>query len=199
MGETTSAAAPTTARCGCCGQTRARDRVTQLGDTPGVFICAGCALWAARRVANGGARIRARVLWQQLLSRRGRSGAGATVRSAVPILPSGDLAVSEEFYAGLGFAAAGRYDRYLVTHHGAVEVHLTSTAPAFEPGTAGSGSPPVAGTCFVQVRDAVEYYKKLAERGVRGLGAPQAQEYGLVEFTVVDPFGNRLRFGSPTG
>jgi uncharacterized glyoxalase superfamily protein PhnB len=109
-------------------------------------------------------------------------------------LYSGDLAVSEVFYAGLGFEVAARFDGYLVTHAGPVEVHLSAPDPAAH----GPQLPSAAGTCFAHVRDAVAYYKQLAERGVAGLSAPQQQDYGLVEFVVLDPFGNRIRFGSPT-
>jgi hypothetical protein len=34
-------------RCGCCGQPRSA--LAELGDTPGVYICRRCALWAVRR------------------------------------------------------------------------------------------------------------------------------------------------------
>ncbi|GAA3390330.1 hypothetical protein [Cryptosporangium minutisporangium] len=37
-------------RCGCCGRDLPLREVTELGSTPGVFICVGCALWAAGRV-----------------------------------------------------------------------------------------------------------------------------------------------------
>ncbi len=60
----------TSARCGCCGRTHDRSRLTELGDTPGVFICARCAVWAARR--SGGLTVpeRVRSLWQRLHTRR---------------------------------------------------------------------------------------------------------------------------------
>jgi catechol 2,3-dioxygenase-like lactoylglutathione lyase family enzyme len=118
--------------------------------------------------------------------------------SAIPILYSGDLAVSEEFYAGLGFEVTARFEGYLVTNAGPVEVHLSSPDPGTDPDTDGTQPPYEAGSCFVHVVDAVEYHKQLTERGVPGLSAPQQQDYGLVEFAVLDPFGNRLRFGSPT-
>lgn len=111
--------------------------------------------------------------------------------AAIPILPSGDLLVSEAFYAGLGFEVSGRYDGYLLVHEGQVELHFSQPdAPA---------QPPVPGTCFVHVRDATAYLKQLRERGVGGVSAPVVQDYGLVEFVVTDPFGNRVRFGSPAG
>ena len=36
-------------RCGCCGRSLPAREVVELGSTPGVFICVGCAIWAARR------------------------------------------------------------------------------------------------------------------------------------------------------
>jgi hypothetical protein len=38
--------------CGCCGRQFPARRVTELGLTPGVYICAGCAFWAARRAGR---------------------------------------------------------------------------------------------------------------------------------------------------
>lgn len=32
-----------------CDRDRPAGKVAELGNTPGVYICAGCALWAARR------------------------------------------------------------------------------------------------------------------------------------------------------
>lgn len=42
-------------RCGCCGRYLPRAEVTELGSTSGVFICVGCALWAAYRVGPAAA------------------------------------------------------------------------------------------------------------------------------------------------
>ena len=74
--------------CGCCGRTMPADRLTELGSTPGVSICSGCALWAARRpsrlpdlrrvtraLADGIARIR---------PGRGRAGASGRPPRSCP-------------------------------------------------------------------------------------------------------------------
>jgi hypothetical protein len=201
-----------TARCGCCGQIRESDRLTELGDTPGVYICVGCALWAARRTAGVIDIPRlARVSWERFRARRQTSMA----RSVIPILPSADLEVTEMFYALLGFEVAGRYDGYLVLHEGPVELHFSSPpaahqsrdapgdladGPAAEAAGQAAGGPAggsVPGTCFVHVQDAVRYWKQLGERDVSGMQPPETQDYGLIEFVVADPFGNRVRFGSP--
>ena len=51
-------AAETPIRCGCCGQVRSH--VTELGATPGVFVCRRCALWAAGRARRPAAGVPAR-------------------------------------------------------------------------------------------------------------------------------------------
>ena len=42
-------------RCGCCGRSLPASETHELGSTPGVFICVGCALWAARRIGPAAA------------------------------------------------------------------------------------------------------------------------------------------------
>src|SRR6476469_4876347 len=171
-GASASEAQPSTVRCGCCGRTLARNRVAELGETPGVFVCAGCGLWAARRARGLDVPMVVRTWWE----RARRRAAGSTTRAAIPILPSRDLAVTEAFYAQLGFAVSGRYDGYLLMHGGPIELHFSrSDVPE---------DPLVPGACFVHVRDATAYWKRLRERDVAGVSDPVPQDYGLVEFVV---------------
>jgi hypothetical protein len=108
-------------RCGCCGRRLPANQVAELGVTPGVFICAGCALWAARRA---GLRFALRqIRLPSLLSRRSRR-APHTARAAIPILPSSDLNRSAGFYASAGFVEAERHEGYLLLHNDGVEVHF---------------------------------------------------------------------------
>jgi hypothetical protein len=66
-------------------------RLAELGRTPGVYICTGCALWAARRAARWPNLHRLAHAIGHLTSwRPGRHREGA-VNSAIPILPSADL------------------------------------------------------------------------------------------------------------
>src|SRR5215203_3645697 len=79
--------------CGCCGRAKPAGQLTELGSTPGVFICTNCAVWARFR-------------------RRGEPRGGVAV--AIPILPSTDLTRTAELYASLGFDVLERLDRYMV-------------------------------------------------------------------------------------
>lgn len=169
-------------RCGCCGRTLPPERLVELGDTPRVYICRGCALWAARRAHGPVLRPDLRS-WMRRRSRRSRRS--GMMRSAIPVLPSDDLHHAAKFYATLGFTATGRYPGYLVLNAESVELHLTDQAEIGRPGQ-----------CFVHVADATALWKRLKAADARGLTGPSEHD-GLVEFTVTDPDANQVRFGSP--
>jgi catechol 2,3-dioxygenase-like lactoylglutathione lyase family enzyme len=181
-------------QCGCCGQSLPARRVTELMGTPGVYICSGCARWAARRASRWpGLRGAARRVVHDAVGRvaGGRRG---TFRWAIPILPSRDLERTIAFWVTVGFEVVERFDGYLLTHADGVELHFTT-------GRAGDRSQGEAfrqpGQAFVHVRDARVLWKRLRSADVAGLGPVEEQDYGLREFVVIDPDGNRLRFGSP--
>ena len=170
-------------RCGCCGRQRPADHVAELGVTPGVYICAGCALWAARRAGLLSAlrQIRLRALLPRFTN---RARAPYTAKAAIPILPSSDLDRTAAFYAPAGFADAERHDDYLLLHNDGVELHFArhdTVTPS---------------TCFVHVTDATKMWKQLRDLGVDGVGDIADQVYGLREFILTDPDGNQVRIGS---
>jgi catechol 2,3-dioxygenase-like lactoylglutathione lyase family enzyme len=117
----------------------------------------------------------------------GRHREGA-VNSAIPILPSADLDRTIAFWQALGFDVAGRYDGYLVTHANGVEIHFSHDPDV------PSASPTSA---FIHVQNAAVLWKELKSNQVTGLEPLQDQDYGLREFVIVDPDGNRIRIGSP--
>jgi catechol 2,3-dioxygenase-like lactoylglutathione lyase family enzyme len=170
--------------CGCCGRQFPAQRVAELGVTPGVYVCAGCALWAARRAGLLSAlrQIRIRALVSRLA---GGARAPHTATAAVPILSSSDLERTEAFYARAGFAHPGRHDDYLILHNDGVELHFTrhdTVTPS---------------TCFLHVTDAAKVWKQLRDQGGEGVGDLIDQDHGLREFVLTDPDGNRVRIGSP--
>lgn len=174
--------------CGCCGRALPADRLTELGSTPGVYICTGCAVWAARRSSRlPDLHQLTRAIGQLARWRPGHRHAHGAVNSAIPILPSADLDRTIEFWQVLGFDVAGRYDGYLVTHAGGVEIHFSRDPAAGE-------SPALV---FIHVQDAAALWKQLMSEHVTGLEPLQDQDYGLREFVITDPDGNRIRIGSP--
>lgn len=170
-------------RCGCCGRQRPAGQVAELGVTPGVFICAGCALWAARRAGLLAAlrQIRLRSLLPSFSRRTGPH----TARAAIPVLPSSDLDRTAAFYAPAGFVEAERSEGYLLLHNDGVELHF-AYHDTISPGA-----------CFVHVADVTKMWKQLRDLDIDGVGAIADQTYGLREFTLTDPDGNLIRIGSP--
>lgn len=171
--------------CGCCGRDFPANRVTEFGVTPGAYICADCALWAAKRAGRWWSLTRVRL---PRLIRRIRSVGrrpATAARTAIPILPSTDLDRTAAFYTTASFQETARYDGYLLLGNGDTELHFET-----EPGR-------TPGACFLHVGDAMILWKTLRERGVAGVGPIVDQDYGLREFVLTDPDGNRVRFGSP--
>ena len=176
--------------CGCCGRSMPANRVTELGSTPGVHICTGCALWAARRSSHLPSVHRlVHELGHLARWRPWRRHGESTVNSAIPILPSSDLDRTIASWQVLGFDVAGRYDGYLVTHADGVEIHFSRDPDA--------GAGVNQARVFIHVRNAAAVWKRLRSEHVTGLEPLQDQEYGLREFVVTDPDGNRIRIGSP--
>jgi len=171
--------------CGCCGREFPARRVAELGHTPDVYICAGCAYWAARRAGRFSAlrQIRLRALLARFA---GRAREPHLAKTAVPILPSGDLDRTEAFYLRTGLADARRYDdNYLLVSLDGVELHFARQDVV------------TPGVCFLHVVDATKVWKRLRHQGIDGVGDIADQDYGLREFVLTDPDGNRIRFGSP--
>jgi catechol 2,3-dioxygenase-like lactoylglutathione lyase family enzyme len=168
-------------RCGCCGRMFPPGQVAELGSTPEVYICAGCALWAARRTGLLSAlrQIRFRSVVPGL-RRRGPH----TAQAAIPVLSSSDLDRTVAFYAPAGFTEVKRHADYVLLHSDGVELHFVRQ-DAVTPGT-----------CFVHVTDSTKLWKRLRLLTVEGVGRVADQDYGMREFTLTDPDGNQMRFGS---
>jgi catechol 2,3-dioxygenase-like lactoylglutathione lyase family enzyme len=107
--------------------------------------------------------------------------------SAVPILPSADLARAEAFYGYLGFRVVERAGDYLQLAHGAIELHLYLAA----------GHDPLANPagCFLRVTDPAALRASWCTDGIDCLDVPGSDPYGDTLFALVDPDGNTLRYG----
>lgn len=173
--------------CGCCGRQRAIDQLAELGQTPGVYICAPCALWAARRAGPWSGLSQLSVALRRIRSRlRGpRSTEHLTVHDTIPILASTNLDRTATFFAAVGFTQQERSEQYLVLGSSDAELHFAVNATA------------TTGQCLVLVTDAAAIWKRLRGHDVADVGDIADREYGLLDFTLIDPDGNQVRIGSP--
>ena len=112
----------------------------------------------------------------------------------IPILPSGSLDQTVDFYGRLGFQIAARYekpDEYLIVRRGDVELHFFPW-PEIDPWSSIAG-------CYLRVDDASEWYDAWADLGIPDSGIPRltnpTNRDGVREFALVDPDGNLLRVG----
>ena len=115
-----------------------------------------------------------------------------------PILPSRDLEETRQFYRRLGFEAwwdgKAPWD-YEIVSRGNLVMHFFLE----------SGLAPGANetSCYWRVADAGQLHAELSAlqlpvSGIPRLTAPIDQPWGMHEFTIVDPSGNRLRVGHQT-
>jgi catechol 2,3-dioxygenase-like lactoylglutathione lyase family enzyme len=101
---------------------------------------------------------------------------------AVPTLPSRDLRATLAFYERLGFANAGDPPEqwgYLIVRRGPIELHFY-----------GDDAAP-AGRCFAWVDDVDALHA-----AVGADGAPEDTPFGVRMFSVTDPTGNEIAFGT---
>ena len=108
-----------------------------------------------------------------------------------------DIAASLAYYeSALGFETAftwGEPTYYAGVCRGDVTIHLQAASHAERPVG--------ASVLYVFVDDANAVHAELRERGARILKPPATYDYGLVDFDVADPDGNRVVYASeaPTG
>ena len=113
--------------------------------------------------------------------------------TTIPILPSADFDVTEAFYGRLGFAERGRWpgDYLILVHPLGIEVHFWLNEELWEPKHAAG--------CYVRFDTAAEvshlhaaWTQAAAGDGIRSV---VETDYGLLEFAVLDPHNNQIRFG----
>jgi uncharacterized glyoxalase superfamily protein PhnB len=90
------------------------------------------------------------------------------------------------FYAQLGFAVGFHHPEYLIMRLGSAEIHFSREEAA-----------PSPVSCYLDADDAGRWWKHLRSCDVQGVGPVQDFDYGMREFVITDPDGNRVRVGSP--
>ncbi len=110
----------------------------------------------------------------------------------IPMLPVKDIAVSIEFYEKLGFEVESRRDewRWAMLAFGECRIMVDQSINV-HPGT------PRSGVLYLYPDDIMEYHKQVR---ASGLEIPDLETtfYGLTEFRLDDPNGNRLWVGQDT-
>ncbi|MBC7608039.1 MAG: VOC family protein [Polaromonas sp.] len=108
------------------------------------------------------------------------------LHSAAPILASLDLAESIAFYTGMmSFVLMVQLDDYAILGRDGCEIHLhVCSDPLIPENTA----------CYLRTPSTDALYREFKKLGVR-LRPPQVKPWGMKELYVIDPHGNRLKFG----
>lgn len=111
----------------------------------------------------------------------------------IPILASADFDRTAACYRDLGFTEAGRWPgEYMILRRGEIELHFW-----LHP-----GCDPKANltACYIRfdsasrARELYDEWVAAVPEGAR-LDPPKQTEYGLLEFALIDPYGNLLRMG----
>jgi catechol 2,3-dioxygenase-like lactoylglutathione lyase family enzyme len=114
------------------------------------------------------------------------------ITGAATVLPVTDIGVSLRFYVNmLGFKEVFRYPNYAGIEREECTLHLSheSNPNTGEPGT---------GTVYIFCDEVDEFYRQLIERGAKLNSQPKDYAYGMRDFVIDDPDGNRLTFGAPS-
>lgn len=181
--------------CSCCGTPYPDAELVHLGCHPEVGICHGCVEWLEQQSRQMRPPDRRPSRWRRFRSRRSlRKVSAPSEVVTIPILPSPDFDETVRFYAALGFAERGRWpDTYLtINDDRGIELHFWSNHDV-----------------DAKTNDVACYVRFESERLARALHdewagldlasgrlhAPQATDYGLLEFALVDPHGNLVRIG----
>jgi len=113
-----------------------------------------------------------------------------TFLTSVPILATGDLDQSVDFYTNkLGFTLVNRFDEagYLIFERDGVYLHLSyfDCTPETNPYT-----------CYIYVENIEPLYAEYQAAGVvHPNGSLETKPYSMREFGVLDHYGNCLRIG----
>lgn len=116
--------------------------------------------------------------------------------TAIPILPCRDLDETLAFYGGLGFTLDFEQDEpepYAIVSFAEAELHFFLAA-------GGAGGDLAAGA-YLRLESVDAVHRTWSQLGLPAQGAPSLgevadREWGMREFALVDPSGNRLRVGT---
>ena len=111
-----------------------------------------------------------------------------TVARAVPVLATADLGASIVFWEAAGFESERYGADFAVLERDGVELHLVEPQPGGRD----------RGAAYLLVRDVDDVHRAWAAAGL-AVTELRDEPWGMREFTLVDPGGNRIRVGRSTG
>lgn len=115
------------------------------------------------------------------------SDAAADLAISIPVLPSLDIPRSRRFYAAMGFnETVYEADNYLIMRRDRIELHFWLTDDRRLPENT---------SCYIRGGQIVALYAEYEAAGIAGLKPLEVRPWDMLEFYVVDPDGNLLRFG----
>lgn len=105
----------------------------------------------------------------------------------IPILASLDIAETIAFYRDrLGFAPAWQEAGYAILRRDAMELHFWLAPDPIHPENT---------SCYVRGGQVPALHAEFSARAVPGLSPIEAKPWDMLEFHLIDPHGNLLRFG----
>jgi uncharacterized glyoxalase superfamily protein PhnB len=108
--------------------------------------------------------------------------------SVIPVFQIKDVDVSVLFYTDvLGFAKSFRYGTYVGLRMGNCELHICPPGD-YGPRTGG-------GNAYIICDEVDDYFAKIKAAGAHPRTEPGNRMYGMRDFVIFDPDGNRLSFG----
>ena len=123
------------------------------------------------------------------------TGTDIQLRGVIPTFRVRDASAAEAFYCDkLGFKTSWEYDPgdgypvFVEVVRDNVALHLSEH----------EGDGPEGISIYVNVADARALYGDVLAAGAEVPEPPQEAEWGEIVFSLIDPDGNTLRFGSPT-
>src|SRR2546422_8730927 len=126
--------------------------------------------------------------------------------TTIPILSTPDLDRAAAYYERLGFTETARWDTSLIVVHPiGIELHFGLHVPHDQRGVPGHAADDHThgGVCYVRFDDAADaqalHDAWAAARPAGRLTEPEATDYGLLEFGLVDPDCNLIRVGGALG
>jgi hypothetical protein len=106
---------------------------------------------------------------------------------SIPVLPSLDIARTRAFYATMGFdPTVYEAENYLIVRRDRIEIHFWLT---------GDRKLCENTSCYIRGGQIVTLYEEFSAQQIAGLKPLEKRPWNMLEFYVIDPDGNLLRFG----